>query len=135
VQPEQDATTFNGNVWRLARSLYGPGGGDPPAGSPEHQRALEYYTSHAMGPELAWAWGSSVLEQRVYADLIDQSDDAFRAATQALGLIVANHVVSAIDALVSARLRRSTGLEWEMRGGVEGAGRSSRWRAEVRIGW
>lgn len=135
VQPEPDVTTFNGNVWRLAKSLYVPGGANPAPGSPEHAAAIAYYTQNAMGDELAWAWGSSVLEQEVYTGLIEASDDAFRSATQALGLVVANHVVSAIDALISARLRAATGLDVGVRGGLDGAVPGARWRAELRIGW
>lgn len=135
VQPEPDPTTYNGNVWRLARALYVPGGGNPLPGSPAHDAAMAYYMENAVAPEFAWAWGSSTLEQRVYAQLIDRSDDAFRAASQAIGLLIANHLVSAIDALISARLRQTTGLDVHLRGGLEGAGSRTRWRGEVRVGW
>jgi hypothetical protein len=41
----------------------------------------------------------------VYEDLIQQSDENLRNSTTILGVILANHVVSAVDALISARLR------------------------------
>jgi hypothetical protein len=137
VQPELDVTTFNGGVWRLARQLYLPGGGLYPPGSAEYQRALAYYMRRAIPPEYKWAWGASRLEQQVYIDLIDQSDDAFREATQLLGVLVANHIVSAVDALVTARLRRSGdgGLQLRLRGapgpGFDRAG----WTFAVQVAW
>jgi hypothetical protein len=49
------------------------------------------------------------LEQQVFADMIADSDAAFRLATRYLGLILANHIASAVDALVTARLRQLAG--------------------------
>jgi hypothetical protein len=108
-QPETQAGTFNGEIWKLARALYLPGGVDAPPGSPAYQQALNYYHSRAIPPGYGWAWGASNLEQQVFADLIVESDAAFRTATRYLGLILANHITSAVDALVSARLRQLAG--------------------------
>jgi hypothetical protein len=137
VQPELDVTTFNGGVWRLARQLYLPGGGLYPPGSAEYQRALAYYVRRAIPPEYKWAWGASRLEQQVYIDLIDRSDDAFREATQLLGVMVANHIVSAVDALVTSRLRDSGARELRLR--IRGAPDSgldgTRWSFALQVAW
>lgn len=137
IQPELDTTTFNGSVWTLARSLFVPGGADFPPGTIEHQRALDYYVRRAIRPPFAWAWGDSNLEQRVYIELIRRSDEAYRSATLVLGVIVANHVVSAIDALVLARVRASEprGLRIRLGSGVEPDRRGFRWTARARLSW
>lgn len=138
IQPEGDMNTFNGDVWRLARSLLIPGGGQAPPGSPEYQRALDYYLEHAIPEGYAWAWGPNGLEQQRFTELIRQSDDASRAATLRLGIILANHVVSAVDALVIGRLREAAGADGgpslHLESGVRPDGRDGwRWSAGIRI--
>jgi hypothetical protein len=137
VQPERDETTYNGAVWRLARSLYLPGGVLFPVDSPEYQRALAHYVQNAIPSSYYWAWGESDLEQQAYVELIQRSDDAYRAATQLLGLMVANHVVSAVDALVTARVRRARGEapRLRLRGAPQRLGRDSRWAYWVQVSW
>lgn len=106
VQPEEDASTFNGSVWSLARAIFYPGGGDSiPPSAGEEAAALAYYESHAIAQGFAWSWGSNLLEQEHFRNLIRQSDEAARESTTILGVILVNHVVSAIDAMISARLR------------------------------
>lgn len=121
VQPELDPTTYNGDQWALARSLFFPGGGNYQPGTTPYERALSYYLSSAIPPTFTWAWGDSFLEQQSFRELIRRSDEAYRSASNMLGLILANHVVSAVDALVigrlqsapdeSRRLRVGSGLE------------------------
>lgn len=137
VQPELDALTFNGDVWRLARALFIPGGASAPPGSPEYERALDYYLRHAIPAGYAWAWGPSSLEQQRFRELIRESDEAARAATLRLGIILANHVVSAVDALVLARIRenRADGLRVRLRSGLERASADVRWSASLRLEW
>lgn len=105
VQPELDVTTYNGEQWRLAKSIYFPGGVEFPPGTQPYARALAFYEQRAIPAAFAWAWGASNLELQTFRELIRRSDEAYRDATQRLGLILANHVVSAIDALVLARMR------------------------------
>lgn len=136
VQPDPDPTTYNGDVWLLARSLFFPGGISYPPGTTQYERALQYYRQHAIPASFAWAWGDSNLEQRVFNELIHQSDDASRTATQILGTILVNHIVSAIDALVLARLQRvssgrlsarlGSGIEWD---------RGGRLTVRMRVSW
>lgn len=130
TQPETDVTTFNGDVWRLARSLLIPGGASAPPGSPEYERALRYYLEHAVPAGYAWAWGPNGLEQQRFRELIRASDDAARAATLRLGIILANHVISAVDALVIARIRESAGGD-----GAAGLRLESRVLPDATDGW
>lgn len=109
VQPEEDTTTFNGDVWELARLIYYPAGSDTiPPSAQAQEAALEYYEANAIAPRFAWSWGSSRLEHEQFRTLIRRSDEAARSATTLLGAILVNHVVSAVDALLSARLRQSS---------------------------
>ena len=53
-----------------------------------------------------WSWRDARLEQDVYRASIRASDDAYRAATNYLGAVLLNHLVSAVDAFVATRLGR-----------------------------
>lgn len=106
LQPEEDAATFNGSVWALARAIFYPAGGDSlPPSDQEHAAAVAYYEGNAIEPRFSWSWGSNRLEQEHFRTLIRRSDEAARASTTLLGVILVNHVVSAIDAWITARLR------------------------------
>jgi len=45
----------------------------------------------------------------VFRETIRHSDDGFRRAQNQVGLLLANHVVSAVDALISSRLAAAAG--------------------------
>ena len=49
---------------------------------------------------------------------IRRSDNAFRRAQNQVGLLLANHVLSAVDALISARMSAAAGRAAEMRTSV-----------------
>jgi hypothetical protein len=133
VQPAVDRTTFNGNIWFLARSIFIPGGGNLPPGTLEYQQALAYYERNAIPPPFAWAWGGSRLEQQAYGELIRESDAGYRAATLVLGAIVANHIVSAIDGLVTARAGALGDSRFRLGSGLERDRTGVRWLARARI--
>jgi hypothetical protein len=109
VQPEEDPETFNGSIWVLAQEIFFPE--DPMApideDSPSYQLAFEYYLSRAYTSDLAWDWGTNSLHQEQYSNLIRESDENLRRSTTMIGVILANHLLSAIDALVSGRLREA----------------------------
>ena len=116
VIPENDPATYNGSVWALAQRTYFPDPNNPPpTDSKDYLDALTFYSSHAVGPDFRWSWRDAALEQQEYRATIRASDDAFRSAQGQLGLLLANHLVSAIDALIStrlsARLRREASVE------------------------
>lgn len=105
LDPELDANTFNGSLWLLARRTYW----SDPEVAPEpddeaYQRAVEFYRSRAVRPEYRWSWRNAQLEQDVFRRTIDRSNDAFRRSVTDLGIVLANHVLSSVDAFVSVRL-------------------------------
>ncbi|MCI0433018.1 MAG: hypothetical protein L0271_05125, partial [Gemmatimonadetes bacterium] len=70
---------------------------------------------------------------RVFIDLIRESDAAQRRATWMLGAIIANHVVSAIDALVLARV--GAGARLRLGSGIEPDDAGWRWKAQAVLRW
>ena len=103
LQPEVDPTTFNGSIWDLATRIFLPGGTGVPESDPSYQRALEYYTDRAYATEFLWDWTTTGGAQQEFSRLITESDDRFRQATNALGAVLAIHVLSSVDAYLSAR--------------------------------
>lgn len=103
--PPWDERTYNGWVWKLARETFFPKPDSlPDPGSLEYQRALEFYRRRAVGPGFLWSWRQAALEHDLFKVTIRASDRAFRNATQYLGLTLANHLLSMVDAFVSERL-------------------------------
>ena len=114
--PETDPNTYNGTVWLLAQRTFWPDPANPPApGTQPYIDAINFYRTHAVGPAFQWSWQNAPLELEEYRATIRASDDAFRSAQNELGLLLANHLASAIDALISSRLsaglRRPASLE------------------------
>jgi hypothetical protein len=129
VQPESDVTTYNGTIWNRATGIFVPGD-DPPEVDPGYQRALAYYSDRAYGPEFLWDWRGDEAVRETYADMITTSDDHFRQATNVLGVIIANHLVSAVDAFLSAR---GLGSRVEARFAPTYGTRGTRWTALVSV--
>ena len=113
--PESDPTTYNGSVWLLARRTFWEDPDVPPdPTSPMYWRALQFYQARAVGPGYLWTWRDHSLEHQVFRESIRRSDTAFRRAQNQVGLLLANHVVSAVDALISSRLAAATGRAAEV---------------------
>ena len=132
VQPELDTVTLNGKQWEQAKALYMRGSNAQP-GSPEYEKALQYYLKTAIPPSYAWSWAENRLELEQFRRTIDESDRAFRHATRTLGLIFANHMVSAIDALVTARLRAVSGGKLDMDSRLEPSAGSLMFTSTIRL--
>lgn len=113
IQPEEDPETFNGSVWALAGEIFfsDASGLPPEEGSDQYNQALRYYLSRAIPPRLAWNWSDNTLQQAEFAELIRASDENLRRGTTMIGLILANHLLSAVDALVSGRLLQAQAPE------------------------
>ncbi len=123
--PETDSVTYNGSVWLLARRTYWEDPNVPPdPTSLQYWKALQFYQARAVGPNFQWTWRDHSLEHEVFRDYIKRSDNAFRRAQNQIGLVLANHVLSAVDALISARLSAAAGRAAEMRTSVGLSGRS-----------
>ena len=104
--PESDTTTFNGAMWLLARKTYWQAPDTPPpVGSDAFAAAVAFYERYAVQPAFQWSWRDSPLHQDVYRRHIRASNDAFRRTIADLGAVIANHVLSTVDAYVSLRLR------------------------------
>ena len=126
--PEADPATYNGSVWLLARRTFWEDPNVPPdPTSPQYWRALQFYQARAVGPDFLWSWRNHSLEHEVFRDYITRSDNAFRRAQNQVGLLLANHVLSAVDALISARMTAAAGRGASMRTNVMPG------RAEIRF--
>ena len=103
VQPAGDPSTYNGSVWARAVEIFAI---DPaaPDESPGFGRALDYYLENGYGPAFLWAWREDSGDRTRFGGLITSSDERFKDARRALGILVANHILSALDGLVTARL-------------------------------
>jgi hypothetical protein len=107
--PESDTTTYNGSVWLTARRTYWRDPNAPPdPQSLEYARAVQFYDTHAVGPGYLWSWRNAEQQLSVFRETIKKSDNAFRSAQNQLGILLANHLVSAVDALISNRLSSAT---------------------------
>jgi hypothetical protein len=106
LEPEDDETTFNGSVWRLARETYWLDPTVPPSPqSQEYRRALAFYAERAVKPEFRWSWLNAQLEHDLFIRTIDASNRAFRRSIADLGALLANHALSTVDAYITVRLR------------------------------
>lgn len=121
--PENDPRTYNGAVWLLARQTFWEDPDRPPDPmSLEYWRALQFYQARAVGPDFRWSWRDHSLEHQVFRETIRRSDTAFRRAQSRIGLLLANHVLSTVDALISNRLTEATGRPAALRTTVAPAG-------------
>jgi len=107
LQPELETGTYNGDQWLLARQTFWASPDAPPdPASQEYAAALNFYRARAIGPEYRWSWRNAQLEQDLYRRTIGLSNDAVRRSIADLGVILANHALSMVDAYVSVRLQR-----------------------------
>ena len=124
-EPERDTHTYNGAVWLLARRTFWADPNVPPdPTSPQYWNALQFYQARAVSDNFQWSWREHSLEHQVFRDYMRRSDNAFRRAQSQVGLLLVNHLVSAIDALISARMSAAAGRAAEMRTSVGIGGRT-----------
>jgi hypothetical protein len=115
VQPQMDPSTFNGRAWSLATDIHFPPGTNPLPGDPEYTNALADYQTRAYDEGFEWSWTGQSAAWSDYMDLIESSDRSFRRASQFLGVVIANHLLSGIDAFLTARVPGSGGDQAEAR--------------------
>jgi hypothetical protein len=107
LDPEPDTTTANGAIWLLARETYWSDPSlPPPRGSNEYTFAENFYRERAVGQEFRWSWNNARLEYAEFRRTIRRSNNAYRTSLQDLGLVIANHALSTVDAFITVRLRR-----------------------------
>jgi hypothetical protein len=106
IDPETDTATYNGSRWLDARRLYWEDPNDPPpVGSPAYVNAIEFYTLNAIPTHFRWSWRLASVEYDAYRRTIVRSNVAYKRSVEYLGVIIANHALSAVDAFVTLRLR------------------------------
>jgi hypothetical protein len=103
VQPELDLSTYNGFVWDRAVGLFLGGATSVPVTDPAYQSALAYYAQEAYGEPMLWDWSAEPGARSEFSGLVEESDSRFNQATTLLGVVLANHLLSAGDAYVSSR--------------------------------
>ena len=103
LQPESDPATYNGSVWALAGEIYNLDASNPER-SAGYARALDYYRERGYGPPLLWEWHAEGGDQDEFRARITDSDRRARDARRALWIVTANHLLSAIDGFITARL-------------------------------
>jgi hypothetical protein len=103
--PETDVGTYNGLQWVQARQVYGIPLDDPnPSNRSTYGQAVAYYESRAIPIAYAWDWVNATLEKDLFIRTINQSNDAYRRAISDVVVLIANHIVSSVDAFSSVRL-------------------------------
>jgi hypothetical protein len=125
IQPETDPTTFNGAIWDRAARIFGVSPTAPDPAEPGYAAALEYYEERAYGDTFLWDWSEHPGEIGRFGALIRASDERYQRATIALGMLFANHLISAVDAFVSVR---GLSLEIAPMPSGEGIGMRGEWR-------
>jgi hypothetical protein len=106
TDPETDTTTYNGRRWADARRLFWEDPGNPPPmDSESYANALDFYETNAIPTEYRWSWRSAQLEYDSFRRTIVRSNVAYKRSVAFLGVIIANHALSAVDAFVTLRLR------------------------------
>jgi hypothetical protein len=109
LDPETDSTTYNGSVWLLARRTFWPDVNVmPDTSSREWKAAIDLYVRRAYDQPFRWSWRNAQLEYDEFRRLIRRSNDAHRKAFQDLGVVLANHVLSTVDAYITVRLRHQS---------------------------
>ena len=78
----------------------------PPRDSEEFRRSIDFYANRAIKEEFRWSWRNAQFEQDVFSRTIQRSNSAFRLSSQYLGVLIANHALSAVDAFITLRLSR-----------------------------
>jgi hypothetical protein len=106
LDPELDESTFNGRIWRLARETYWADPDEAPSEeSVAYRSAVGLYIQRAVLPEFAWSWRDASLEFDLYRLTIQRSNTAFRRAQEFASVLLANHLLSMVDAIATVRVQ------------------------------
>lgn len=107
--PEADTSTFNGSRWILARRTFWVDPfRAPPRTSEEYRRAIAFYLEKAVRPDFRWTWRNAQLQLDLYRRSIERANDSARRARSAATVILANHLLSAVDAFATVRLQEAS---------------------------
>ena len=116
LDPETDTLTYNGRRWLDARRLFWEDPEDaPPLDSQPYIAALQFYEVNAVRSAYRWSWRSALVEYDVFRRTIVRSNVAYKRSVEYLGIIIANHALSSVDAFVTLRLRTREGMPGYLR--------------------
>lgn len=108
--PEADVTTYNGAAWLLARQNYWANVNvQPDTTSAAYRKSIAFYIARAIQPQYRFSWRNAQLEQDVYIQKIEERNQAARDARLQLGILIANHLLSMVDAYVTLRVHGGLG--------------------------
>jgi hypothetical protein len=108
--PEADVTTYNGAAWLLARQTYWADPNVlPDTTSAAYRKSVAFYVARAIQPQYRFSWRNAQLEQDVYIQKIEERNQAARDARLELGILIANHLLSMVDAYVTLRVHGGLG--------------------------
>jgi hypothetical protein len=107
--------SFNYRQWGISRINYlrpDPENPEVYVGtSADTVAAKEYYAAIAVTEAYAWDWGppefGGTANRNQFARIIDDANSAFRKASFSVGMLLANHVVSTVDAYISVKTYNS----------------------------
>ncbi|MCK4304664.1 MAG: hypothetical protein KAY24_10545 [Candidatus Eisenbacteria sp.] len=83
---------YEDEIARSARAMYGE----------DLEKRLAYVDQYKPGPDEAWEW-ASIAHREMYLEMRKDSRNSFRWADNMLGVLLLNHVLSAVDAARSAQ--------------------------------
>jgi hypothetical protein len=116
VVPETDEGTFNGQLWRKARSIYWVDIDQAPAKTDAaYTSALSFYERQAVRDDYTWTWKDNEFSRQEFVTTIARYNSATRDVRGTLGVILANHLVSAIDAFATVRIRSARAADGSQR--------------------
>jgi hypothetical protein len=122
LDPEPDTTTYNGSVWLLARRTYWTDvNSAPDTSAREWKLAASFYKRRAYDQTYRWSWRNAQLEYDEFRRLIRRSNDSKRKSLQDLGAVIADHLLSTVDAYITVRVRRRPSPEpggWQISGSL-----------------
>jgi hypothetical protein len=108
--PEADVTTYNGAAWLLARQTYWADPNvQPDTTSATYRKSIAFYLGRAIQPQYRFSWRNAQLEQDAYIQKIEERNQAARDARLQLGILIANHLLSMVDAYVTLRVHGGLG--------------------------
>lgn len=105
VLPEIDPETYNGWLWQQMRNTYWKNPNvEPDHLSAQYANSINEYNRRSIKPEYRWSWRNAQLEQDIYRRAIRNKNQANRDASLNLRLLLANSMLSMLDAFVTLRV-------------------------------
>jgi hypothetical protein len=113
IQPETDTRTYNGHQWQIAKinNYSGTNGGIPVAQSAEEEsHALAAYREAVYPLQYNWDWTGLESSEALYHSVFNSAEDSYRRRNKFTAVLLANHIISAIDMLVMEKINQTRGM-------------------------